>query len=126
MEKINPGSLNKSTFILEKDRSAARMMATRYLPGIEAGILQLHSLGIIHNDLNPSNVMITEDDTPVIIGFDSSSAPGTSLDKAKRTYGWFDPDMGVSRESNDLDALAELRVWLAGSSPEEFSIKGAK
>ena len=120
MDKVNPGSLNKSTFISEKDRSAARMMATCYLPGIEAGIRQLHALGLIHNDLNPSNVMITEDDTPVIIDFDSSSAPGTPLDKAKRTYGWFDPDVRVSQESNDLDALAELRVWLAGSSPEEF------
>jgi serine/threonine protein kinase len=123
MDKINPGHLNKSTFIQSKDRTAARKMAMRYLSGIEAGIRQLHALGLIHNDLNPANVMITEDDTPVIIDFDSSSAPGTALDKAKRTYGWFHPDVHVSRESNDLDALAELRIWLTGSSPEEFQFK---
>lgn len=64
--------------------------------------------------------MITADNRPVIIDFDSSSAPGTALDNTKRTYGWYDRDVLVSQESNDLDALAELRVWLAGSSPEEF------
>jgi hypothetical protein len=31
--------------------------------------------------------MISENDTPVIIDFNTSSAPGTELYKAKRTYG---------------------------------------
>lgn len=123
LDKLNPGYLNKSAFILSKDRAVARKMAMRYLPGIEEGIRQLHALGFVHNDLNPANVMITEDDIPVIVDFDSSSAPGTALDKAKRTYAWFDPAVRVSRESNDLNALAELRVWLSGSSPEEFQFK---
>lgn len=123
MGKINPGHFNKSTFILSEECIAARKMATRYLSGIKEGIQHLHALGIIHNDLNPANVMITEDDTPVIIDFDTSSTPGTLLDQVKRTYGWFDPGVRVSQESNDLDALEELRVWLTGSSPEEFQFK---
>ncbi|KAB5532777.1 hypothetical protein GE09DRAFT_376931 [Coniochaeta sp. 2T2.1] len=45
------------------------------------------------------------------------------LDKTKRTYGWFDPDVRVSRETNDLDALAELNVWLTGSSPGCFQFR---
>jgi hypothetical protein len=45
------------------------------------------------------------------------------LDKAKRTYGWFDPDVRVSRESNDLDSLKELRVGLTSSLLEEFQFK---
>jgi serine/threonine protein kinase len=85
VDKINPGHLNKSMFIQSKDRAAAWMMATRYLPGIERGIRQLHVLGIIHNDLNPANVMITEDDTPLLIDFDSSTASGAALEKEKRT-----------------------------------------
>jgi len=123
MAKINPGRLNKSTFILSEDRTAARNAAMRYLPGVEKGIRHLHALGIIHNDLNPANIMITEDDIPIIIDFDTSRAPGTAFDKAKRTYGWYDPGVRVSQKSNDLNALAELRVWLAGSSPEEFQFK---
>jgi hypothetical protein len=67
--------------------------------------------------------MITEDDTPVIIDFDSSSPPGTLLDHTKRTHGWFDPAVRVSQESNDLRALGELRVWLAGSSPKHSNSK---
>lgn len=43
---------------------------------IEQGIRHLHSLGRIHNGLNPSNIMITEDDVPVIIDFDTASLPG--------------------------------------------------
>lgn len=123
MGKLNPGHLNKSMFILSEECTAARKMATRYLAGIKEGVQHLHSLGIVHNDLNPANIMITEDDTPVIIDFDSSSAPGTSLEQTKRTHGWFDWDVRVSQESNDLDALEELRVWLAGSSPEEFRFR---
>ena len=123
MDRINPGYLNKSMFILSADRAAVREDAARYLPGIEAGIHHLHALDRIHNDLTPANIMITVDDTPVIIDFDSSSTPGTELGKTKRTYGWFDPEVCVSQKSNDLDALAELRVWLTGSSPEEFRFK---
>lgn len=123
MDKINPGHLNKSMFIQSKDRTAIREIATRYLLGIEEGIRQLHALGLVHNDLNPANIMITTDDTPVIIDFDSCSAPGAALDKTKRTHGWFDPGVHVSQESNDIDALAELRVWLTGSEPKEFQFK---
>ncbi|KAB5526495.1 kinase-like domain-containing protein [Coniochaeta sp. 2T2.1] len=123
MDKINPGRLNKSTFISSNDRTAARKMAVRYLSGIEEAVRQLHALGLVHNDINPANVMITEDDRPVLIDFDSTCAPGTALDKTKRTYGWFDPDVRVSRERNDLDALAELNVWLTGSSPDCFQFE---
>jgi hypothetical protein len=81
---------------------------------------QVHALGLVHNDLNSANVIITEDDRPVLIGCDSSCGPGTALDQAKRTYGWFDPDVRVPHESNDLDALAEIRVWLTDSLPGCF------
>ncbi len=38
--------------------------------GIEAGIRHMHDLGLAHNDLNPSNIMM-EEGNPVIIDFDS-------------------------------------------------------
>ncbi|KAK3320633.1 hypothetical protein B0T19DRAFT_430091 [Cercophora scortea] len=123
LHKINPGSLNKSALVRSSDRMAARKLAARYLPGIEAGILHLHGLGLVHNDLNPANIMITEDDTPVIIDFDGASAPGTALDDTKRTYEWYDRDVRVSQESNDLAALEEIRVWLTGSSPDKFQFE---
>lgn len=38
----------------------------RCLSGIEKGIRHLHALGIVHNDLDPANTMITEHDTPFL------------------------------------------------------------
>ncbi|KAF2189981.1 hypothetical protein K469DRAFT_699567 [Zopfia rhizophila CBS 207.26] len=49
LDKINPDHLNKSTFILSEDRTAARKKAARYLPGIENGIRHLHAHGRNHN-----------------------------------------------------------------------------
>ncbi|KAF2177546.1 hypothetical protein K469DRAFT_732394 [Zopfia rhizophila CBS 207.26] len=109
MNKINPGHLNKFTFILLEDRTAARKKAACYLPGIKEGSRHLHAYSCNHNNLNPANIMISEDDILVIIDFNTSSAPGIGLDKVKRTYRY-----------NNFDALAELRVWLTGSSPAEF------
>jgi serine/threonine protein kinase len=69
MDMVNPNHLNKSMFILSESRAAVRKEAAHYLHGIEAGIRHLHHLGRIHNDINPANIMISEDDPPVIIDF---------------------------------------------------------
>ncbi|KAI0535501.1 kinase-like domain-containing protein [Xylaria digitata] len=124
LSKVNPGYLNKSMFIRMNDRTVTQEQADRYLPGIEAGIRHLHSLGLVHNDLNPNNVMIAADDRPVIIDFDSCRVIGANLDRAKRTHEWYSPDVHVSAETNDLDALAEIRAWLTSSTPTDFQFGG--
>ncbi|KAI6262869.1 hypothetical protein MCOR34_011955 [Pyricularia oryzae] len=122
--KLNPDSLNKSEFMKMEDFAAARKLAAENcLAGIEAGIRHLHALNIVHNDLNPANIAMTEDGVPVNIDFDSSSAPGAALDGIKRTRGWYDRKDKVARTDNDLKALLELRVWLSGSSPEEYQFR---
>ncbi|KAI1126961.1 kinase-like domain-containing protein [Nemania abortiva] len=107
-EKLNPGHLNKSAFIDLSDRA------------VTSGIRHLHSLGPVHNDLNPSNIMIAEDGRPVIIDFDSCRAIGADLKTVKRTYEWYDRDVNISVETDDLHALEEIRVWLAGSTPAGY------
>jgi serine/threonine protein kinase len=96
MDAINPDNLKKSMSILVADRAAIRNKAACHFPGIEDGIRHLHKRGLIHNDINPTNIMI--DNGPVINDFDSSRAPGETLHKVKRTYGWHDPDVCVTRE----------------------------
>jgi len=123
MEAINPKNLNKSMFILATDQAAIRKKAVCYLPGIKDGIRHLHSLRLIHNDINPANIML-DNQGPVIVDFDSCRAPGESLNRVKRTYGWHDPNVRVSQESNDLNALAELRIWLTSSSPADLQFGG--
>ncbi|TLS20426.1 uncharacterized protein PpBr36_11372 [Pyricularia pennisetigena] len=113
-----------SEFMKMEDFAAARKLAAENcLAGIEAGIRHLHALNIVHNDLNPANIAMTEDGVPVNIDFDSSSAPGAALDGIKRTHGWYDRKDKVARTDNDLKALLELRVWLSGSSPEEYQLR---
>ncbi|KAI1175754.1 kinase-like domain-containing protein [Nemania sp. FL0916] len=120
LDKLNPDALNKSEFMSSSDRNVTREFADRYLPGIEAGLRHLHALGLVHNDLNPNNIMIAEDDRPVIIDFDSCRAIGADVRTVRRTFQWFDPDVHVAAETNDLDALEEIRIWLAGSTPDDF------
>lgn len=126
MTEVNPSHLGKAALLVSKEDQEARIQAARYLPGIKEGIRHLHSLGYVHNDLTPSDIMITEDDIPVIMDFDTATPPGAALDQAKRTYGWFDPETVVAQASNDLEAIEELRVWLCGSAAEQFRFKECK
>jgi serine/threonine protein kinase len=108
--------LNKDDF-----RSSARLQvddAVRIgLVGILDAIRHLHSLGLVHNDLNPSNIMFDELDEPVIIDFGSCRRIGESLDTtgAGQTDAWHDPANDVVLEKNDSDAFEELKSWLVGS-----------
>jgi serine/threonine protein kinase len=92
------------------------------LNGILAGIKHLHSLGLVHNDINPGNVMFDEDGTPILIDFDSCRQAGELLleTETKRTYHWHDPRVNIAQEENDLHAFEELKIWLIGSENDRF------
>jgi serine/threonine protein kinase len=121
-EKLNPGHLCKAEFLSRGDLRADA--ATKQcLDGILAGIHHLHSLGIVHNDITPSNIMFEDDGTPVIIDFDSCQEIGESLNQTKTTHGWHDSEVQTALEKNDLDAFKALKNWLIGSSAEEFIFK---
>lgn len=92
------------------------------LNGVEKGIVHLHSLGLIHNDINPSNIMFDED-VPVIIDFDSCRPVGQSLEGVGRTFEWYDESVQYSLPSNDLDALDEIREWLGDNDMKRFKFK---
>ncbi|KAF8524440.1 kinase-like domain-containing protein, partial [Gautieria morchelliformis] len=49
------------------------------LRGIVEGVKFIHSLGLVHNDLNPRNIMLDESNNPIIIDFDSCKLVGTSM-----------------------------------------------
>lgn len=95
------------------------------LEGILAAIKHLHSLGLVHNDINPANIMLDDDGTFILIDFDSCRAVGESFraHKTKRTVYWHDASIDTSLEKNDLDAFKDLQIWLTGSADEEFVFK---
>lgn len=84
------------------------------------GIQHLHSLGLVHNDVNPANNMVDEDGTAVLIDFDSCRRVGESLGetRTKRTHQWYDPGVDTALEKNDMDAWEELKTWLTGREDE--------
>lgn len=120
-ERVNPGHLNKRMF-RSSEREHVDDSIKASLNGILAGIQHLHSLGLVHNDINPANIMFDENCTAVIIDFGSCRHIGKSLPETEtgRTHEWFNPSVDTALEKNDLDAFEELRTWLIGSSSDKF------
>ncbi|KAL2128420.1 hypothetical protein VTI74DRAFT_9206 [Chaetomium olivicolor] len=117
MQEVNPGGLMKRTFRSNSQRSKDY---SSVLAGIESGIKHLHALGLVHNDINPSNIMLNGDGA-VIIDFGSCRWVGESLEGAGRTYEWYDEQVKTASPQNDLDALEEIRIWLGDDSkPFQF------
>lgn len=82
-----------------------------FLRGIEAGVRHMHDLGLVHNDLNPANVMM-DGDEPVIIDFDSCKREGDELGLKAGTYGWSLEDEECARRENDLYSLSKIQAAL--------------
>ncbi|KAL2811825.1 kinase-like protein [Aspergillus cavernicola] len=121
LEAANPQHLGKVAF-LSSARELVKENMKSSLEGILAAIKHLHSLGLVHNDINPANIMIDEDGTLILIDFDSCRYIGESLrnTETKRTHHWHDPSVDISLEKNDLDAFKDLQIWLTGSADEDF------
>ncbi|KAL4932585.1 uncharacterized protein BDV17DRAFT_279401 [Aspergillus undulatus] len=66
-------------------------------------------LGLVHNDINPLNIMFDEDDN-------------TSLreTRAARSPSWYDPAVETAEKKNDLDAFEDLKMWLIGDLEDKF------
>ncbi|KAK3303646.1 uncharacterized protein B0T15DRAFT_486996 [Chaetomium strumarium] len=112
MEEVNPRGLMKRKFRSDCQRSRDY---NSVLAGIESGIKHLHALGLVHNDINPSNIML-DGNKAVIIDFGSCRRIGASLEGAGRTYEWYDERVKTAFPQNDLDALEEIRIWLGDNS----------
>ncbi|KAG6249139.1 hypothetical protein E4U23_002442 [Claviceps purpurea] len=86
-----------------------------FLEGVERGIRHLHSLGIVHNDIKPDNIMCDELDRSVIIDFDSWGREGQKLNKSGTVPDlWFEGTKLASFE-NDFYGLSKLREFMNAS-----------
>ncbi|KAJ5159282.1 uncharacterized protein N7500_008933 [Penicillium coprophilum] len=121
LEAVNPQRLGKVAF-LSSTRELVTAKMKSGLDGILAAIKHLHSFGLVHNDINPANIMLDDDGTFILIDFDSCRYIGESLrnTETKRTHHWHDPAVEISVEKNDLDAFRDLQIWLTGSADENF------
>ncbi|GAO19885.1 uncharacterized protein UV8b_06042 [Ustilaginoidea virens] len=86
---------------------------------IEAAAEHLHSLGLAHNDISPSNIMFDDDGRPVLIDFDACAPLGDPLAKGGLVTGWKGPIAGEGLEFKqssaicDKLAIQEIRKYLA-------------
>ena len=71
----------------------------------------MHALGLIHNDLNPSNIMINGD-SPVTIDFDSCKREGEKLGLKLGTFGWAMEGVDYATPQNDYFGLSKIREAL--------------
>lgn len=81
------------------------------MDGIRAGVSHLHSHGLAHNDLNPTNIALDDDDNPIILDFGSCKKFGEEL-LSGGTYGWIDEDYSTSEQLHDESALDKIEAWL--------------
>jgi serine/threonine protein kinase len=88
------------------------------LRGIVSGVIFLHSLGLVHNDLNPRNIILSSatPPSPIIIDFDSCKPLGTSMKGQKSfTASWARRNpLNVSVYENDYLSLGLLERYLGG------------
>ncbi|KAL8388785.1 hypothetical protein RB599_010109 [Gaeumannomyces hyphopodioides] len=58
---------------LAKDRAQdfARLDREAFFGGVQSAVLFLHSLGLAHNGINPSNIMVGKAGEPILIDFGS-------------------------------------------------------
>jgi len=85
--------------------------ADLFFQGIQEGIQHLHSLGLIHCDINPTNILM-DGDTPVIVDFDSCQRNGEKLGLKGGTLDWANLDFKFARPENDEYGLSKIRDFL--------------
>ncbi|KAF2005720.1 hypothetical protein P154DRAFT_518436 [Amniculicola lignicola CBS 123094] len=78
------------------------------LRGIEAGVRHMHDLGLVHNDLNPTNIMM-DGDKPIIIDFDSCKREGEKLGLKAGTCGWTLDNSNYASRDNDFYSLSQIQ-----------------
>jgi serine/threonine protein kinase len=99
-------------------QSGAALDRNVILSGIAKGLHFLHNtLGLVHNDINPSNIMLNDEGHPVIIDFDSCAQIGQDLNGRKRsTFGWErkpeGPEPNTSTTASDEYALSLIAQYL--------------
>ncbi|KAJ5573770.1 uncharacterized protein N7459_008197 [Penicillium hispanicum] len=89
-----------------------------FMTELESAIQHLHGLGWAHNDLTPTNILVSEGGKPILIDFGGCQKFGTTLTHIRGTKEWIDgetEDYTMSEAQHDISALGKIRVWLEDS-----------
>ncbi|KZZ97348.1 Protein kinase-like domain protein [Moelleriella libera RCEF 2490] len=86
-----------------------------FMRGLASAVRYLHALGWAHNDLTPSNVLVSDDQSAILAGFGAARRIGERLGANRGTEGWTEHDVDdytTSKAEHDVEALARLNAWL--------------
>ncbi|KKY27753.1 putative serine threonine-protein kinase [Diplodia seriata] len=84
----------------------------KFMRGIKAGVQHLHSLGLVHCDLFPENIMMDENDVPVIIDFDCARPMGQGMSDKGTACEWTNPELTHAGPENDWYSVERIREFL--------------
>lgn len=83
LEVVNRQRLSKVAF-LSSARELVKPNMKSGLEGILAAIKHLHSFGLVHNDINPANIMLDDDGTFILIDSIAVDVSGSRCATPKR------------------------------------------
>ncbi|KAK5992714.1 hypothetical protein PT974_06129 [Cladobotryum mycophilum] len=112
--KIKGLCLDKLKVTLEdRVQGSEPLDVDKCMQGIEDGVNHMHGLGLIHNDLSPSNIMMDgDDDNSVIIDFDSCKLEGLKLGVKGGSFGYEIENMEYAQRVNDTYSVSKIRELL--------------
>ncbi|PBK67990.1 kinase-like protein [Armillaria solidipes] len=90
------------------------------LDQIKQGIEHIHGLGLVHNDINPRNILFDDDGRLVIIDFDSCRKQGESMLRGKCGTFPFSNDPETAEFQNDFYGVEKIREWMEENIPREI------
>ena len=112
-------------FVLDRQRFDVR----KCLQDIREGIAHMHSLGLVHCDIKPSNIFVNIKDQRFVIGdFDSTHKVGARLEIKWGTAGWTPKAVQTAGRATfeiDLYAFDMLKAWIKAKGNGK-SVKGGR
>ena len=112
-----------------QDKDLDFLDVNKFQEQIGAALKHIHSLGYIHGDVKPDNIMLDENDNAYLIDFDSMTKQGKSRSctgKGGTPY-WYDDDArGLMGPKQDFLALSRIENWIWEEWPEVTEASEAK
>ncbi len=125
MEFIKGKSLSK---LIKENGILSEQQAIEYILQILETMQQVHEKGILHRDIKPDNILIDENNKPVIVDFGIAREYDQDVTKTHTTFrtpGYYAPEQASSRAKRgaytDIYSIgATLYYMLTGTKPESI------
>ncbi|KAI9667126.1 MAG: hypothetical protein M1831_001303 [Alyxoria varia] len=78
---------------------------------ITSSVQHLHELGLVHNHLQPSNIMIDNGGNPVLTNFEWCTWVSEDIEPYSTPFNWSNSGLGIAEKANDGVALEKIFDW---------------